>query len=456
MTARTTATERVSAPDVLYARSGDVAIAYQVIGEGPVDLVFLRAYMGDLTSTWQQPLLVRHVEGLASFSRVLMLDKRGTGLSDRVREVPTLETRMDDVRAVMDAAGSEQAVLWTGGEGARLAALFAATYPERTAGLLLLDPSAKGRRTPDYPWARTEPEWRAWLAEIRARWGERSFFERLLHRWAPSVADDPAFADWFVAHLRQSLSPGAALAFFRMDMESDVTDVLPAVRVPTVVVHRPSERRPAAYVAERIANARTVELSGLRDVFTWVDDDAHEQVMRETERLAASVKQPEARETVLATVLFTDIVASTERAAALGDRAWAELLERHHALVRGELARFRGREVDTTGDGFLASFDGPARAIRCACAVRDSVRRLDLEIRAGIHTGEAELVAGTLGGIAVHTGARVAALAQPGEVLVSSTVKDLVAGSEIAFEDRGEHRLKGVPGRWRLYAVVHG
>ncbi|MDQ3876349.1 MAG: adenylate/guanylate cyclase domain-containing protein [Actinomycetota bacterium] len=444
----------MTVPDVQYARSGEVAIAYQVVGRGPVDLVFVRAYMGDLTTTWQQPLLVRHVEGLASFSRVLMLDKRGTGLSDRMREVPTLETRMDDVRAVMDAAGSERAVIWTGGEGARLAALFAATYPERVAGLVLLDPSAKGLLTPDYPWARAETEWRAWLAEIRARWGERGFFHELLRRWAPTVADDENFADWFVAHLRQSLSPGAALAFFRMDMDSDVADVLPAVRVPALVLHREGQRGPAGYFAERLPNARTVELSGLQDAFTWVDDEAHERTMRETERFVVGLAEPDVRQTVLATVLFTDVVGSTERAAALGDRAWGELLERHHSLVRTELARFRGEEVDTSGDGFLASFDGPARAIRCARAARDSLRALDLEIRAGIHTGECEVVGGSLGGIAVHIGARVVAAAGAGEVLVSSTVKDLVAGSDIEFEDRGVHVLKGVPGEWRLFAVV--
>jgi class 3 adenylate cyclase/pimeloyl-ACP methyl ester carboxylesterase len=448
----------VRPPDVHYARSGDVAIAYQVIGEGPVDLVFARGFAGDLGSTWEQPLLVRQVTGLASFTRVLMLDKRGTGLSDRVREVPTLETRMDDLRAVMDDVGSEQAVLWTAQEGVRLAVLFAATYPERTAGLVLLDPSASGARTPDYPWAPTEQEWRTRLAEVREGWGTRDFFERFLREWAPTMADDEAFQEWFVWHMRRSLSPGAALAFFRMMKESDVTDVLPAVRVPTLILYKASEPGPARYFAERMPNCEVAEIPGLvgESAYVWVDDRTHEWTLREIERFVSSLRQRGEPERVLATVLFIDMVASTERAASIGDRAWRETLTRYHALVRRELATFRGREIDVVGDGFLASFDGPARAIRCAVSVRDAVRGEGLEVRAGLHTGECEVHGEKLAGIAVHTGARVAALAAPGEVIVSSTIKDLVAGSGIVFEDRGERELKGVPGEWRIYAVAGG
>ena len=440
-------------PDVRYARSGDVAIAYQVVGDGPVDFVWFRGMAGDLLSSWDQPRLIRHAHGLAEFARVLMLDKRGTGLSDRVREVPTLETRMDDVRAVMDAVDSERAFLFSAHEGSRTAILFAATYPERTAGLVLLDPSVRGTATSDYPWAPTQEDWRRRLAEVRAGWGRRDFFEALLRDWAPSVADDEGFKNWFVGHMRRSLSPGAALSFFRTMMEADVSDVLATVRVPTLIFSRSSVLDESEYVAKRIAGSKLAELSGLHGMFTWVDDDVHEQTMRETGRFVASVGRPVEPERILATVLFTDIVRSTERAVELGDEAWRDLLQRHHGVVRGEIARFRGDEIDTAGDGFFASFDGPARAIRCACAVQQAVRELGLEIRAGVHTGECELDGDKPRGIAVHVGARVAGEAEPGEVLVSSTVKDLVAGSGLEFEDRGVRELKGVPGEWRLYAV---
>jgi len=444
----------VDVPDVRYARSGDVAIAYQVVGDGPVDLVFVRGITGDLLSTWDQPLLVRHVLGLAEVSRVLMLDRRGTGLSDRVREVPTLETRMDDLRAVMDHAGIERAAFWTGQNGTPLPTLFAATYPERTDALLLLDPIAKGTRAADYPWAPTEDEWRLRLAEIREAWGRRDFFERLLREWSPEAPRDREFVEWFVAHMRRSLSPGAAVALFRMAMESDVSDVLPAVRVPSLILHRESQRGPAEYFAERVANAQLVCLHGLKGVYTWVDDVAHELTMRTTAEFVAGLGRREEPDRVLATILFTDIVGSTQKAADLGDTAWGELLARHHTVVRGLLSRYRGEELDTAGDGFFASFDGPGRAIACACAIRGDLRELGLEIRAGLHTGECERLDGKLGGIAVSIGARVAAEAEPGEVLVTGTVKDLVAGSDYTFEEQGEHGLKGVPGTWRLYAVA--
>ena len=441
-------------PEVSYARSGDVAIAYQVVGAGPHDLVFVRGTTGDLLSTWEQPLLARHVTDLARSARVLLLDKRGTGLSDRVREVQSIETTMDDVRAVMDAAGSERAALWTGSTSTGIGVLFAATYPERCAGLIIFDPQVKGTRSDDYPWAPTEEEWREQLAAVRAGWGERGYLEELARERAPEVAGDDGFRDWFVWHMRRSLSPGAALTTSRALMELDVRDVLAAVRVPTLVIAHPARPGPAHYTAERIRGAELAELPPLRGIYSWVDDDAHRATMEATERFVAKLSGRVGAERVLATILFTDIVGSTERAATLGDSAWRQLLERHHAVVRRELARFQGRELDTAGDGFFAAFDGPARAVLAASAIRDSLRALELEVRAGLHTGECEVSDGKVAGIAVSIGARIASLAEPGEILVSSTVKDLVAGSDLRFEARGEHRLKGVPEPWRLFALT--
>lgn len=441
-------------PDVRYARSGDVAIAYQLFGEGPRTIVFVRAYASDLLSTWEHPLMVRHVLGMAESGRVLMIDKRGTGLSDRTREVQTLETRMDDLRAVMDDAGIDRAALFSGQSGAPLPILFATTYPERTDALLLLEPTVKGVWAPDYPWSPTEDEWRERLAEIREGWGRRDYFEHLLREWAPEAPRDEEFVDWFVVHMRRSLSPGAALSLFRTTMESDVSALLPAVRVPTLVLHRESEREPAEYVAKRVSDCRLVCLPALRGLYTWIDDVAHAQTMQAVSTFVAGLDRRGEADRILATILFTDIAGSTQRAAEVGDAAWRDLLARHHAVVRGLLARYRGEELDTAGDGFFASFDGPGRAIACASAIRHELRELGLEVRVGLHTGECERLDGKLGGIAVAIGARVAASAAPGEVRVSSVVKDLVAGSGFAFEDRGEHELKGVPGSWRLYAVV--
>jgi class 3 adenylate cyclase len=447
-------TPAVKPPDVAYARSGDVAIAYQVVGSGPIDIVFLRAIAGDLLSSWDQPLLVRHVEGLATSGRVLMLDKRGTGLSDRVREVQPLETSMDDFRAVMDAAGSERAVLWSGGNATGIAVLFAATYPERCAGLVLFDPRIMGTRSDEYPWAMSTDEWAKQLADIRARWGSRGYFEELAREWAPEVADDAGFVDWFVAHMRRSLSPGAAVTAYRTAMELDVRDVLAAVRVPTLILPRPTLPGPAHYTAARIRGAEVVELPPVRGVYTWVEDDAHRATMEATARFVSRLRGGGQAERVLATVLFTDIVGSTDLAGRLGDTAWRELLERHHAIVRRELARFHGRELDTAGDGFFASFDGPARAVQAAAALREPLRAIGLEIRAGLHTSEFEVSDGKVVGIGVSIGARISALAGPGEILVSSTVKDLVAGSGLRFEDRGEQSLKGIPEPWHLFALA--
>ena len=436
-----------------YVRSGDVAIAYQVVGEGGVDTVFVRGTLADLLAGWDMPLFVDHVAGLAESGRVLLFDKRGSGLSDPVRQVPTLETRMDDIRAVMDAAGSERAVLWAAQEGSRIAMLFAATYPERTSALVLYDPTARGLWAPEYPWAATEDEWRRELREIHDRWGDRDYLVERARRLSPAGAQNQVWLDWFVWYMRRSASPAEAVAFHRMSMEGDMREILPAVRAPTLVLHRSETRAEAAYVAERVRGARIVEVEGLRDWFSWADPEQNVILLRETRQFVEGLSTPQRTDRVLATVMFTDIVGSTDRATELGDSAWRELLARHHTLVRGELVRFRGEELDTSGDGFFAAFDGPGRAIECACTIREAVRSLGLEIRAGLHTGECERLDGKLGGIAVPTGARIASLAEPGEVLVSSTVRDLVAGSAIEFEDRGEHELKGV-GPWRLYSVM--
>jgi len=443
----------VDVPDIKYARSGDVAIAYQVVGEGPLDLVFVRGTLADLLAAWDQPLFVDHVRGLASSGRVLLFDKRGSGLSDPVRQVPTLETRMDDIRAVMDAAGSERAVLWAAHEGTRIALLFAATYPERTRALVLYDPTARGLWAPDYPWATGEEEWRQELRTIGQRWGDREYLAERIFRQAPSRAEDAAFVDWFVWYMRRSASPAEAVAFHRMSAEGDVRDVLATVRAPTLVLHRTAAREEAEYVVGALREASRVEVDGLRDWFSWADPERNEVLLEETRRFLGSLSTPPSDDRVLATVLFTDIVGSTDKAAELGDAGWRALVQRHHAVVRAELARFRGEELDTAGDGFFAAFDGPGRAIECTLAIREAVRSLGLEIRAGLHTGECERIDGKLGGIAVPTGARVAGLAGAGEVLVSQTVKDLVAGAGIVFEERGEHELKGVPGTWRVYAV---
>ena len=434
-------------PEIDYARSGDVSIAYQVAGDGPIDLVVV-PFLTNLVSLWDHPLAARFFQRLASFSRLIVLDKRGTGLSDRPHLLPTLETAMDDVRAVMDAVGSDRAVLLGSLAGGQMTALFAATYPERTLGLVLYNTVPRVVSAPDYPWGLSRDEWRERLTAIRERWGRRDFLEQLAREIVPNLAHDEEFRRWFVSHYRLCVSPSAAHAFYRMWMETDIRDVLPAIRVPTLVLYRENRREPARYLADQIAGATARELPGMSDGL-WTEPGVDDEV----ERFVAGLHDRAEPERVLVTVLFTDIVGSTAKAAELGDRRWRKLLDEHHALVRRELLRFRGREIDVAGDGFFASFDGPARAIRCAGAITDAVKPLGIDIRAGVHSGECELREGKISGIAVHVGARVAAAAQPGEVVVSSTVKDLVAGSGIRFAERGVTPLKGVPGEWRLYAV---
>jgi class 3 adenylate cyclase/pimeloyl-ACP methyl ester carboxylesterase len=441
-------------PEVYYARSGEVSIAYQVVGDGPIDIVFVRGITGDLLSTWEQPLLVRHVQGLAQAGRVIMIDRRGTGLSDRVREVQSIETAMDDIRAVMDDVGSDRVMLWTGGTATGVGVLFAATYPDRCAALILFDPRARGTRTDDYPWAPTAEEWRATLSDVRSGWGKRDFLEGLAHEWAPDAAGDAEFRDWFVWHMRRSLSPGAAVTAFRAAMELDVRDVLAAVRVPTLLLPRPSEPGPAHYLAARVRDAEVVDLPPFQGIYTWIDDESHDATIEATTEFSRRHGGGNPTEQVLVTILFTDIVGSTELMVRLGDAAWRDLLRQHHALVRRELARFNGRELDTAGDGFFAVFDGPARAVRAAAAIVRAVKTIGLNVRAGLHTGECEVSDGKVTGIAVSTGARICGLAAPGKVLVSGMVKDLVGGSELKFSDHGDHELKGVPGRRHLFELA--
>jgi class 3 adenylate cyclase/pimeloyl-ACP methyl ester carboxylesterase len=442
-------------PETHYAKSGDVNIAYQVVGDGPPDLVAVDV-ISHIELDWEIPSKARFFTRLASICRLLKVNQRGTGMSDRDVGVPTLEMRMDDIRAVLDAVGSERAVLFGLGDAAPLSVLFAATYPERTSGLILMNASPRFVKSPRLPWLPTREETQRRADDFERRWGETAFADEVIGMTNPGATDEERRD---VARVfRLSVSPGAAATYIRMNIDVDVSDLLPLIRVPTLVMHRKDggawDIRSGRYLSDHIPGARFVELPGA-DFLPALGDQ--ETLFAELESFLADVvagKRAELEpDRLLATVLFSDIVGSSEKAASLGDRAWRELLQRHHELVRRQLDRFRGKEVDTAGDGFFASFDGPARAIACGCAIAEAMPELGLEVRVGLHTGECELVDGKVAGIAVHTGARVAACAQPGEVLVSSTVKDLVAGSGLAFEDRGQHQLKGIPGEWRLYAV---
>jgi class 3 adenylate cyclase/alpha-beta hydrolase superfamily lysophospholipase len=431
-----------------YAMSGNVAIAYAVYGEGPIDIVFVHGFAGNIEIEREREYYRAFHDRISAFSRLVIFDRRGTGLSDRPREPATLEARMDDLRAVLDAVGSQHAVLFGTFEAASMCLLFAATYPERTAGLVLYNPVAKGTWAPDYPWAPTAEEWnRETLEEVVASWGTYAQAEGLVRNMAPTYADDRDFVAALARTLRLSASPGAAATIRRMAADVDVRDILGTIRVPTLVANMPAARGEAEYITAHVPGARRLEVPG-QDFFVNLQADT---LVPEIERFIHGLAGHEP-DTVLATVLFTDIVGSTERLVELGDAGWRELVERHHALVRQQLARFRGEEVDTAGDGFFARFDGPIRAVHCAQAIVGAVQALGLEVRAGLHTGECELVGGKITGLAVNIGARIAALADAGEVLVSSTVKDLVAGSELEFEDRGQATLKGVPGEWRLFA----
>ena len=439
-------------PETRYAKSGDVNIAYQVVGKGPIDIVFVQGWVSNIDVCWEEPAFARFLTRLASFTRLILFDKRGTGLSDRVADMPSLEVRMDDVRAVMDAVHSERAALFGYSEGGTMCALFAATYPARTTALIMAGSYARRTSAADYPWGLNQKDLDTFINLPEREWGGPAGIDER----CPSMAHDERFRQWWARFLRMSASPAAAATLARMNGEIDVRHVLPAIHVPTLILHSVNDQTinvgAGRHLAERIPGAKLVELQGADHVPYLSDADA---VLDEIEEFLTGVRHSPEADRVLATVLFTDIVGATERAASLGDRRWHDLLDGHHALVRRELARFRGREIDTAGDGFFATFDGPARAVRCACAISDVVRSLGIEIRAGVHTGECEVMDNKVGGIAVHIGARIAAHANAGEVLVSNTVKDLVAGSGLSFRDQSVQRLKGVPGDWRLFAVEH-
>jgi class 3 adenylate cyclase len=440
------------APQTRYARSGDLHIAYQVTGRGDFDIVVVPGWVSHLEWQWDEPLYRRFMERLGSFARVIRFDKRNMGLSDRIGDVvPPLEERMDDVRAVMDAAGSQRAAVLGMSEGGSLSILFGATYPERVIALVLVGAHARVAVGSDYPFGYT-PEFIDGLrAAVDQAWGSGVTLPLVY----PSGAGDPAVREWWGRFERIAASPGAVVATADMAFEIDARHLLPVLAVPTLVLHRGGDVlvdvHHGRYLAEHIPGARYVELDGT-DHPPWLGNA--DAMVGEIEEFLTGARREHEPDRVLATVLFTDIVESTERAAAVGDQRWRHLLDDHDWVVRRELDRFRGREIKTTGDGFLATFDGPARGIRCAAAIRDGMRPLGLEVRSGLHTGEVELRDDDVGGIAVHIGARVTAHAGPGEVIVSSTVKDIVAGAGITFEDRGLHILRGVPGHWKLFRVT--
>ena len=448
-------------PKTRYATTDDeVHIAYQVVGEGPIDLVFVHAFVSHVELFWELPSFERFVRELSSWARVILFDKRGVGLSDRLSVIPTIEARMDDLRAVLDAVGSERTLVAGNYDGGALAAMFAATYPERTLGLVLWSGAVRTAWAPDYPWGMSEELFEERLRRRMVIWGDQEMGEEATRMTyidsGDRLAKDPVFVEWLPRLQRYAAAPGDLIRFSRMWLSTDVRSVLPAIQVPTAVMARDgwSEARieESGWTAAQIPGAQLVRVSGGEDDAILGDVVEVGTAMR---RFAEAIEEEHAAfDRVLATVLFTDIVSSSERAAALGDRAWKALVQQHHAKVRALLARYRGLEVDTAGDGFFATFDGPGRAVRCAQAIVRSVGSLGIEVRAGVHTGEVETIDGKAGGIAVVIGARIGGLAGPSGVLASQTVRDLTAGSGIGFEDTGEHELKGVPDRWRVYQVV--
>ena len=445
-------------PETRYAKTSDgVHIAYQSTGDGAVDLVLVSTGLG-LGQIWRSRRGGAWLRRFASFSRLILLDRRGTGLSDHVldrEQQLTLESKMEDVRAVMDAADSERAVmLGLDPSGFAVAAMFAATLPERTAGLIAYGAMAREMWAPDYPFGSMKEKSAADVADIESSWGTYELARRYVEVLYPTAQRDALEIEDMAAWMRSLGGPGDAAIWSQVDSENDLRDLLPSIRVPTLVIHRREDRlvpiEHGRYIAEHIPGAKLEELQG--DAHMW---DADDDLSSAVERFVAMIHQEDVElDRYLATVLFTDIVDSTAVASVVGDQAWAALVEQHHRIVRSHLARYRGTEMDTAGDGFFATFDGPARAVRCALAVVAAVRDLSIQLRAGVHTGEMQTIDGKAGGIAVSLGARVAALAEPGQVLATSTVKDLVAGSGLTFEDAGEHELKGVPDRWHLYRVV--
>jgi class 3 adenylate cyclase len=436
-------------PKTMYADSNGVSIAYQVIGDGPIDLVFVNGFVSNIETFWSEPLFVRLARSMTRFCRMVVFDKRGTGCSDPVGAAPGFEARMDDIRAVMDAAGIQRAVIDGASEGGPLAMLFAASYPERVQALVLYGTIPTGHDTPDFQIPRPNPVDR--LEEFMDFWGEG----RTLQLFAPSIADDPLQQRLWGVWERTGASPAMARSLVQAVRDMDVTAVLPTITVPTLVLHQQGDFIPVAgarYIADHIPGAKLVVLPG-RDHVPF-DDETVDRLVGEVEQFVRGTRTRTESDRQLATVLFTDIVDSTQRATELGDRRWAQLLDEHDRLVRAVLDGHRGREVKTTGDGFLATFDGPARAVRCARELTQQLAAIGIVVRSGVHTGECEIRGEDIGGIAVHLAARVGAMAAPGEVLVTSTVHDLVIGSSLQFTDRARHALKGVPGEWQIYAAT--
>lgn len=443
-----------TAPRTRYTKSGDVNIAYQVVGDGARDLVYIPGFVSNVDVMWEEPGTADFLRSLASTARLIMFDKRGTGMSDPlpIDRLPTLEERMDDVRAVMDTVGSRRATLMGHSEGGNMSILFAATYPDRCEGLILIGSYAKRVWSEDYPWAPTPASREDNIRRTERDWGDP---ERLPSYMAPSRAGDQAYLDWLAKYFRLSASPQAAAHLVRVNTQIDTTAILPSIHVPTLCIYRTGDAdvsiEEGRWIASRIPEAQFIELPGADHFLTAGDV---EPMISEIRRFLTGGTQMPVPRRAVTTILFTDIVGSTETASRLGDSAWTRLLEEHHAIVRTELTRHRGREIDTAGDGFLATFDGPARAIAAARAICRALLAIGVEVRAGLHTGEVELLDDNVAGLAVHIGARIAALARPGEVLVSRTVKDLVAGSDVTFESRGSHHLKGIPDEWQVYAAV--
>jgi class 3 adenylate cyclase len=443
-------------PEVRYAKSGNIHIAYQVYGDGPVNLVSTPGSVSHLDYYWEEPGLRRFLEALGQFAKVARFDKRGTGLSDRELNVPTFEERMDDIRAVMDAAQFNDAVLMGMSEGVPMSILFAASYPSRTRGLILYGGEAKGTWSPDYPWAPTKEEWEASLERAERTWGTSESVERAVSALAPSRLGDEKFTHWLGEMTRMGTSPGASIALEKSDMNMDVRGILPAIHVPTIVIHLTGDKacniEEGRYIAGRIPGARLVELKGVDHMF-FVDSQLTDRILLEIRKFALDLEPVANPDRMLATVLFTDIVDSTRKAAELGDMKWQNVLEKHNLMVTNEILRFRGSVVKNTGDGFLATFDGPTRAIKCAWDVTRSAKNLGIQVRAGVHTGECIIGPTDVSGIAVHMASRVVDEASAGEVLVSGTVRDLVYGSGISFKERGEYLLKGIEEKRRLYSV---
>lgn len=439
-------------PETKYAKSAGINIAYQVVGEGPIDLIFVPGWVSNIEYSWEYPAYAKFYNRLASFSRLILFDKRGTGLSDRVAEteLPTLEQRMDDVRAVLDAVGSERAVVFGFSEGGNLSVLFAATYPRRTIALVTFGIFASRIWSEDYPWAPKIEHRKKWIESLEEKWGGAVDIQKI----APSAAHDKRFRDWWATYLRRSVSPKAVVALAKMNSQMDIRDILSTVRVPTLILHRSGDEEvnieEGYYIRDRIADSKFVELQG-NDHFPIVGDS--DSIIDEVEEFVTGIRPVKGHDRILATVMFTDIVGSTEMIEEMGDKKWKELLHEHRQLIRNNLIEYRGNEIETIGDGFMATFDGPARAIHCSSSILKSMEQIEINLRVGIHTGECEILDDGIAGIAVHVAARVVSTSSAGEVVVSRTVKDLVAGSGIEFEDRGFHSLKGLDERWQLYTV---